>query len=628
MLTWIRGATGGIIVKTFLVLLAGSFAVWGVADVFNGSRDQTLAKVGDREIGAQEFRTLFDQQIRLRSNRSQQPLTTAQARKAGLDREILGDLLRSTAIDEQARQLKMSLSPSFVASQIAKNPAYLDSNGKFSASELRYRLQNAQITEDQFVQNEKNNLIRSIITGAITDGLKAPETMVEVVSRQFNEKRDVKYIKISSDKVNIPAPTDKQIEEFYKKHPSRFTVSARRVFEIIDVDALSLGKKEKISDEMLSRFYKERKSTFGTPEKRTIEQIPFANVEDAKAALDKIKSGTRFEAISKERGQTDKDRLLGTFKKNDVPDAAIRDAAFSLKLNEVSNPVKGSLSTYLIRVTKITPKSFKTLEEIRPQLIELLQKRAGRDKVLAVRDKVEDERGAGTPFEEIAKSLGLEYKLLPAVDRVGRDAKGIEVQGVVDWGKVLKLGFSTEVGLEIDPISTTGDGFLWLNVKELIPSHIQKFENAKEKAKKLLIADEKRKALTKKANELKKMLENGKTLEEVAKAEGVEIKTKLGITRRTTSPDFDFTAVQAVFKVAPDGYATALSNDGKSVLVIKSSPVLLPPFNPKSKETVELKKQLDTLIANDLFAAYMVELQKTIGVEINQAAWSRVFQTN
>jgi len=37
MLTAMRGATGGIVAKTFLILLAGSFAVWGVADVFTGS---------------------------------------------------------------------------------------------------------------------------------------------------------------------------------------------------------------------------------------------------------------------------------------------------------------------------------------------------------------------------------------------------------------------------------------------------------------------------------------------------------------------------------------------------------------------------------------------------------------
>ncbi len=628
MLTWIRGATGGIIVKAFLVLLAGSFAVWGVADVFNGSNDQTLAKVGEREIGAQEFRNVFDRQIRQRSNRNQQALTTAQARQLGLDRQILGDLIRSSALDEQARKLKMSLSPAFVAAQIAQNPAYQGSDGKFSASALRYRLQNAQISEGEFVANEKSNLIRSAITGAITDGLNAPNEMVELVSRQFNAKRDVKYIVLSGDKIKITQPTDKQVETFYKENPNRFSISARRVFELIIIDALSLGKNEKITDERITQLYNQQKSRFGKAESRTIEQIPFANVADAKAALEKIKGGASFEAISKERGQTDTDRLLGTFSKGNVPDASIRDVAFALKQGAVSEPIKGALSTFLIRVTKISPESFKTIAEVRPELVETLQRLAGREKVLAIRDKVEDERGAGTAFKEIAKELGLEYKLLPATDRVGRDANGNQIEGITDWGKILKTGYNTEVGLEIDPISTIGDGYTWLNVKEVIPSHTEKFADAKEKAKTLWIANEKRKALTKKALEIQKTLEGGKTLEEIAAAEGVEVQSKLGIDRRTTSADFDSAAVQAVFKVAPDGYATALSNDGKTALVIKSSPVLLPPFDIKSAESIALKKQLDTLIANDVFSAYMVDLQKSIGVQINEGAWSRVFQTN
>ena len=75
-------------------LLVLSFAVWGVNDVFFGFRSEVLASVGEREISADSFRRFFDQQLRIISRQSGQPLTAENARQIGLDRQILAEMLR------------------------------------------------------------------------------------------------------------------------------------------------------------------------------------------------------------------------------------------------------------------------------------------------------------------------------------------------------------------------------------------------------------------------------------------------------------------------------------------------------------------------------------------------------
>ena len=50
MLEALRSKTGGIIAKIFIGVLALSFAVWGISDVFRGTRNDVLATVGDTEI--------------------------------------------------------------------------------------------------------------------------------------------------------------------------------------------------------------------------------------------------------------------------------------------------------------------------------------------------------------------------------------------------------------------------------------------------------------------------------------------------------------------------------------------------------------------------------------------------
>ena len=627
MLTAMRGATGGIVAKTFLILLAGSFAVWGVADVFTGSRDQVLAKVGEREISAVEFRNFFDQRLQNLSRTSGQPITVTQARQFGLDRQILGDLLRGNALDEQAKSMKMSVSDKYVAEQIAQNPAFHDASGKFSPSALQSRLYQANVTEQQFVANERNNMIRNSITQSISDGLDAPKALIRLVAEQAAEKRDVSYFTITGDGVVIGEPSDSQIKEFYDKNKARFALPERRVFETMSISAAELGKSTIINDEILKKTYDREKARFGTAETRVIEQIPFANKEEAAVALKTIREGTSFDSVAEQRGLSEKDKVLGTFTRENVPDLQIGEVAFKLEEGAVSEPVAGKLSVFLIKVTKITPENIKTQSEVRDELVKMVQVEAGRDEILNLRDKVEDERGGGTPFKEIAKLLNLTYKTTPAVNRLGLDQDGNPVSDIPDWAKVLQAGNESNTGFEIDPIATADDGFVWVNVVEVIQTHTQDLKDAREKAVELWKTDEMRKAIKAKAQAIEKQAKEGADFKKLAADNGAEIKQELGINRRTTSQNFDGNAVQAAFGVPIDQITRVINADGKSAKIMSQSPVLAPPYDPSSAEVKEISKQLKTLVNNDVYAGYMSELQKTVGVEIRQDAWSRVFQT-
>ena len=627
MLTALRGATGGIVAKAFLVLLAGSFAVWGVADVFRGGADTTLAKVGKTEISARQFRAYFDNRINDLARSTGRGITVEDARRAGIDRQILAEMLRSGALDDLTSRLNMSVSPEFVAQRIASSPRFQNTAGQFNPENIRRMLAQRGISEQQFLDQEKKALIRSAITNNVRHGMTVPQTLLEIVYRQINEQRDVKYFTVSSEGITAGEPDDKQLKAFYERNRARFAVPERRGFDIITVKAADLAKDIPVSEEQIKALYEKRKRAFEVPEKRTIEQIAFANMEEAKKALRKIREGTSFTDLARQKKMTDADRILGTFTKADTPDPTIADAAFSLELNKVSEPVKGKLAVYLLRVTKIQPASKKTLQEVRSELTRMIRAEAGRDLILQLRDKVEDARGAGTPFNEIAKDLKLDFRSLPPVDRNGLDKDGKEIKGVDGWEQVRKAGFESAPGIENDPVATPDDGFVWFNVREVIPAHIQKLKEVRDRAVKLWQQEQIRKKVLAKAEELKKQAENGTPFEELAKSVNAEIKTIQGIKRNEANAGFGTAAVQALFKTAPDGYAVAVGGDGKSALVIKSTPVLAPPFDPKSPEAQKLARTLAGFIQNDTYVNFMARLQTEAGVEINDKAWASAFQT-
>ncbi len=627
MLATLRGATSGIVIKVLMVIIAASFAIWGIGDVFRGGGEKTLAKVGEREIGVVEFRNFLDRRLRDISRSTGLNFTVEDARKRGMDRQILGELLRATALDEQARQLKMSVSPEYIAKSLAKNPAYQDSDGNFNAAIIQRALMQSGISEQRFLLEEKQNMLRGAFTNALVAGLKAPQTLVEIANLFANEQRDVKYLVLTTDKIKVDDPSDKQLEEFYKKNSRRYAVPERRSFNVMFIDAATLGKDTKITDDLIKAHYEDRKSKYGTPETRVIEQIAFPDEAAAKKALEKIKQGSSFEDIAKEMGFTDKDRLLGEFTKDNVPDAAIGKAAFALKEMQISEPVKGALSVYLLRVSKIKPAHFKTIDEVRDELVKIIQVNAGRDLLLDLRDKVEDGRGGGATFKQIAKEFGLKYIETPPVDKSGLTADKKPVKDVPDWQDVVKAGFDSDVGVEMDPITTRDDGFIWEEVREVIPEHIKPLKEVADLNKQFWLDEQKRKLVIKQAEKLKEKAEAGTSLEDIARETGGEIKKVTGIKRNEASAAFGTAAVQATFRTAPDGYAVAVGSDGKSALLIKSSPVMIPPFDPKSASSKQAAQSLDRMIRNDVYGAYMSRVQENIGVDIRQRVWQRAFDS-
>ena len=67
MLRGIRTASSGWLGKTIMASVMGvlifSFAIWGVADVFKGFGQSTVASVGKSEISIDQFRQLYNDRL-------------------------------------------------------------------------------------------------------------------------------------------------------------------------------------------------------------------------------------------------------------------------------------------------------------------------------------------------------------------------------------------------------------------------------------------------------------------------------------------------------------------------------------------------------------------------------------
>lgn len=627
MMDTMRKAAQGWVAKVLIGLLAVSFGVWGIADVFRGSTTGALATVGTQEVSSEQFSQAFRQYLQNYSRQTGKGLTPEEARTLGIDQAILGNLLQNAALDNEADQLKLNVSDTFLAHDVMLDPNFQDATGKFDADRFKRTLEQNGLSEQGFFADERQRLLRQALTTAASDNVPVSQGLLEAQHRYDNEQRDARYFTVTTQDSEVAAPTDDEVKKEYEANPSAYTAPEYRSIAVMKVEPADVAAKVTLTDQDLADGYEKYKSEYFTPEKRTVLQMSFPTLEEAQAAKAKLAAGTDFLALAKERGFSEQDVTFADKTKAEFLDPAVADAAFALSEGQVSDPVKGALSTVLLKAVKISPEKQSTLDEVKPQLTERLKLEQASEEIDSIYNAVEDARAAQTPFEEIAQKAGIPFQLIPPVDAQGngKDGKPVTIPHPQD---LLSAAYGSDVGVENDAIRTD-NGFIWYEVREVVPSAVKPFDQVKDQARAAVVASKVRALSEEKAKKLVERARSGVKLEDLAKELNAEIKTEQGLRRKESSANFDPIEVAALFSVGDTGFAYALEADGRGARVMQSQPVLLPAFDPASAEAKSAGEALKGQLADNLLTAYLAALEKEAGVNVNDQIWRNIAgQTN
>ena len=506
MMDTMRAAAKSWVAKLLIGLLAVSFGVWGIADVFRFGSASDLATVGKQEITVQQYNDAFQSYLQNLNRQTGQSITPEQARSFGIDRGVLDNLIQSAALDNEAHNLKLGVSDTFLALDAMGNAAFQDASGKFDAERFKQLLAQNGLTENTFYAEERQRMLRQALTATAGDDIPVNNGMLEAQYRYDNEQRDARYFVVTTADSEVAAPTDGEIAKEYEAHPAAYTAPEYRSIAIMKVEPSDVAAKISLTDQDIADGYDKYKTEYFTPEKRTILQITFPNAADAEAAKQKIAGGADFLAVAKERGFTEADVTFADKTKADFIDPAVADAAFSLPQGTVSDPVKGALSTALLKVVSVTPEHQQSLADVKPQLTERLKLERAGEEIQSIYDAIEDDRAAQTKFEDIASKAGVPFTLIPAVDAQGKDKTGKDVD-LPHKDEVLKASFNSDVGVENDAISLD-NGYVWYEVREVVPAALKPLDQVKDQAKAAVIAEKVRALSEEKA---KKLVERART---------------------------------------------------------------------------------------------------------------------
>jgi peptidyl-prolyl cis-trans isomerase D len=619
--TWL----GKAVMAAVMGVIAISFAIWGIGDIFRGFGRNAVATIGGTEISIEQFRQFYNDRLQQLGRQAGRPITPDEARARGLDRQLLAQLVAETTIDEQAKQLRLGIDSAEIAKRITSDPSFRGANGQFDRQRFEQIIRQAGFSESRFIEEQRRSMLRRQLAQSVTGDLKVPATALAALNQYQNEKRQIDYVALEAAQAgDVPAPIPEVLNKYFDERKTLFRAPEYRNITLLSLAPSDLAKPDAVTDTDAKAYFEQHKDSYGKPEKREVRQIVFQKPEEAADARERITKGAKFDDIAKERQLKESDTDLGMVAKSDIIDPAVADAAFSLKPGETSAPVKGRFGTVLLQVGKIEPGEEKTYEQVAAQIKREMAESRAKSDVGNLRDKIEDERAAGSTLAETAKKLGIKSVSIEAVDRSGRGLDGKPVTGLPQTPNVISAAFASDVGVDTDPLQLPGGGYLYYDVTGVTPSRERPLEEVKDQVTARWRDDEIAKRLQAKADDLVGKLKAGTSFAQAASEAGLNVQTAKDLQRGKSGGFIPAKTIEAVFRTPKGTPATAEGGKETERFVFRVTDVVDPPFEAGTPQGQAITTTLQNSYTDDLVSEYIARLENDFGVTVNPSALNQV----
>lgn len=620
MLTSLRNASGSLLVKLLLGLLVLSFAVWGISGQMLDGGSNEVVSAGDTQVSQIDYRLAYDRQMMAMSQQFGTQLTREQARALGVDQQVLSQVIAGALLDEQAREMRLGLSVDRLAELTSEDPAFHGPDGRFDRQQFEWVLRQVGMRSQDYLANRERVAKRQQIVEAVSDGLTLPNTFLRAMALHQGERRSLQMITLPPQLVEpIEAPSDAELQAWYDANLEDYVAPEYRTVTYLRLDPDALADPASISQEEVEAYYQANLDRYTVEEQRRIEQIVLPDPEEAAEALARIRGGEDFAAVAQDLGRSSDDLLLGTFTMDQVPDAAIGEAAFALGEGEVSEVVDGMFGSVIVRVTDITPAGAEPLADVEEEIRQEIALDRSSDLVMNVYDAYEDARAAGETMQEAAARLQLDAVTIEAVDAQGMTPEG-EMPNIPELPTLVEEAFATEEGIENPPINIGTLGFLYYEVDAVEPSRQMTLDEVREQAIEDWTAAERASRLSELAADIRQRVQDGEAMEEIAEELGLSVESKFGLNRTSSDSDLGSDGVAAAFAVPQGTVSTISLPDGRGHVVFTVTEVSQPMGAGPDSIDESTRSRMAAGLSDDLLDQLVARLQGVYPVSVNQNA--------
>ncbi len=619
MLQVIRSKANNIVVKALFGLLAATFALWGIGDIFrNWGTDTAIARVGSKEVSSDQLNLEIRNQLNQLRSVLGQSIDMDQAKQFGLVNSSLQRIVGGYLIDLETDRLGLVVGDEAVRQAIISNPNFAGPSGAFDRTRYTQLLAANQLNEAQYEASMRQDLVRTQLTTAVVDGMTAPGPLVDTMYRSRAERRSADIVTPTPAAVPAPpAPTEDQLKAFYDGHKEMFLTQEQRGFSIALLKLDDVASTIKVPDDKLKAEYDKRPDEFQGTEERNLQQMLLPDEAKAKAAKAQLDAGKDFAAVAKSDAGSDAASTdLGWVKKSDLPDQ-LASVAFGLAKGKASDPVQTSFGWHILRVTDIKPGQTKSFESVKDQLSREVSRDQAGDQIAKTANDIDDALAGGNSFDTVVQKFGLKTQKIAAINAQGQTPDGKPADLPQPADVVLRAAFGNNNG-ETSPLSELGDdGYFIVHVDKVDAAVVKPLADAHAQAVTLWQADQKKDALNKLADSMIQQVKDGKSFKDVAAARKLTISTTPALERLGSDPTVPPALVAALFNAKQGGAVSAASGENVVVGQVKTIEAADP-----AKDADNVKQFADELsnqLKTDMMGAFDQSLRGHFPVEINQS---------
>ena len=264
--------------KILIALIALSFAVWGIGDIFTGSSNPTIAIVGKSKIKLNDFNLEYQAIIENLRRSSEEPISEEIIKTLGIHNSVLNNMINKEYINLISKSLGISSSENFLRNSILKNKNFHDQLGVFNQDYFKYFLNRNNISEKELIIISEKALINDIFLKTINSSQGTSSIIANNIKKKRDLARKAEVYEIDTTSMIIKEKiTDAEIIKHYDEIKSTLLVPEKRDLNIISISNTDIDNNINIDSDKLLEIYNTNIDFYNTPEKRKILQFIFDN---------------------------------------------------------------------------------------------------------------------------------------------------------------------------------------------------------------------------------------------------------------------------------------------------------------------------------------------------------------
>jgi peptidyl-prolyl cis-trans isomerase D len=611
MLAGLRKAAKSKIAAPIIVILAVSFAAWGVNDAFTGGARDAVATVGSEKVTISDFTQAFQTQVQNLSQQTGEVITTPQARQAGLDRQILSQMITGAALDAKADELRLGASDAAIARDIQATPSFQDNvRGEFSREVYTRAVGGIGLTPGEYEESLRGDIARNHVVSAVLSPARVPQTFIDARQAYQNETRTVEVLILPAVLAELDAePDDAALQAVMDENAAAFTFPGMRALTVAWLDMATMQAIVEVSDEDVRALYDFRRDSLSTPATRDYAQISAPDEATANAVAERLRAGEAPEAIATDLGLSAP--ILGdAAAQGDIVDETIAAQIFESAEPRVFT-VEGQLGWAAVQVTGGADATEPTFEESEATLRAELAEEGAQDRLYEAIAQIEDARGAGRSLEDAAAEAGVAPQSYEPVTAQGQDAAGNFYVDLAQAPELLGAAFALNPSETSEMIELPDGGYAMVYVDEVIPERVAALDEMRDEAEAMWRAQQIDAALQALETQAREQIEGGASFADAAAAIGQPARTEIAIVRRgQTAGPVDAQLSAAVF-AASEGELVSGRTAGDSRALARVTRI----EHPAQPDPALANAMVDE-VSNDLLTQFQAALADEYPVRI------------